>query len=105
MKRKRVGSCSVCRRRPVEGSLMCAQCGRSYDESAFRDCSVAGAIEWAANRARRFSGSPTAREEAAVVMAAERLVGKRWDSSWKSEAQKVCNAVARLQAARKRATK
>ena len=46
--------CVVCAERMKTGTLMCNICGRSYDKSAYEDTTIAAAIVWAAERARRF---------------------------------------------------
>lgn len=46
--------CVVCRKRRAS-MLLCDPCGRSYDRDLKRNMTLAGAIEWAAKRARRFA--------------------------------------------------
>ena len=59
-----IGLCIICLERDRErGSFMCAECGRSYDRSAFRDDSIAEALRWAAKRARRFERARNRKEK------------------------------------------
>jgi hypothetical protein len=47
--------CVICLKRPRIGSLLCDVCGRSYDRDLrIGDGTIAGAIRWAARRARFF---------------------------------------------------
>jgi len=45
--------CTVCRERRGD-LLLCKPCGASYDRANIADLTMAGAIRWAAVRARRF---------------------------------------------------
>jgi hypothetical protein len=47
-------TCRVCALRPTAGptGLFCAECQRSYDRARDQDGTIAGAIVWAASRAR-----------------------------------------------------
>lgn len=45
--------CAVCRRERTTGALLCSACIQSFDRSV-DDGTIAGAIRWAATRARRF---------------------------------------------------
>lgn len=47
-------TCVVCGERPRTGALFCAACARSWDRDAARDTTFAGAVLWAARRARWF---------------------------------------------------
>lgn len=51
---KKSDLCGVCLERPKVGVVLCEVCGRSYDRTAFRDCTVIEAIAWAARRTRFF---------------------------------------------------
>lgn len=49
--------CYVCLA-PLRGKtyFLCSPCGRSYDRALEKDVSVAGIIEWASSRARKYAG-------------------------------------------------
>ena len=48
-------TCNICLERECRGAnWMCEACGRSYDRNAHHEGTVAEAMRWAAERARRF---------------------------------------------------
>lgn len=47
--------CAICGEpRAKKGQGWCSACTRSYDRDSFSDGTVAAAVEWAAERARKF---------------------------------------------------
>jgi hypothetical protein len=55
--------CVVCVTEPAEGVLLCKLCGCSWDRDAQKDETIAAAIIWAANRARRAQAAARRREK------------------------------------------
>lgn len=59
-------ACPVCDRSTQGFVTMCDLCGRSHDRDAARDITIAGAIHWAARRARWFARRKAADRIAAL---------------------------------------